>query len=139
VPGFAVFLEVGGAAAGAEWVEVESEAILDSASGNQVPDAVAPDEGGEEVDIGWSVGNEVRIAAPMTAHGEGSVAVEVGCLYLNAPDVTASVHHDVVMLAVAEWLGDGEPVAGGLEHEVQFGQVANVLGVSSRSSFAPGP
>lgn len=53
--------------------------------------------------------------------------VSAGGSYLDTPDAAASVDHDVVMLVVAKRLGHGQSMGGGLKHEVQFGEIANVI------------
>jgi len=131
MPGFAIFLEAGGGAAGAERVEIQCQAAADLFGRDQVPDSETADEGGEEVDVSGGVGCNVPIAAPVAANGEGMVAVKRGGLHLDAPDTGASVHHDIVVFVVTERLSDRESAAGGLQHEVHFGEVANVFCVVS--------
>jgi len=116
-------------------MESQGEAPPDGFDGNQVPDIVAADESGEEVDVGRRVGGEAFGGCPVAGNLEVSPVRIDGGLYLNAPDAVARVQHDVVVLVVAEGLGDGEASAGGLEHEVQFGQIAEVFcGVGPRAS-----
>ena len=129
MPGFAVLLEAAGAAARAEGVEVEGEATLDRRSRNDVPDPMAADEAGKEIDVVWRVGGDVPISAPMAAKGEGVLAVESGGLDLDTPDAGAGIDPDVVGFVVAEWLADGKTSSGGLQHEIEFGKIADVLGV----------
>jgi hypothetical protein len=139
VPGFAVLLEVvEGAAASAEGMEGQNEAAPDGSDGDQVPDAVGANEGGEEINVGRGVGSKPFVGRPVTGNLKVSTVGIDGALYLNAPYAAARVQHDVVMLVVTEGFGDAEASAGGLEHEVQFGQIADVFGVYSRRGFALG-
>ena len=136
VPGFAVLLEVvDGAAAGAEGMESQSEASPDGFDGNQVPDIVGANEGGEEINVGRGVGGKTLVASPMTGNLKVSAVGIDGGFNLDAPYAAARVHHDVVLFVVAEGLGDGETAAGGLEHEFHLGEIADVF----RSVFSRAP
>ena len=63
VPGFFVFFEFGSVAAAAldtEGMDVEQEASFNFGGGDQVPDVVLADEGGEEIDLIGSVGEQLE-------------------------------------------------------------------------------
>ncbi len=127
MPGFPVFLEAAGAAAGSARVKIEGQTALDGGGRNQVPDLVAADVAREEVDIGGCIGSEVLVTASMAVEAVGLIAV-MGCgLYLHPPDTGTGVDPDVVGFVIAEGLADGETAAGGLEHELEFGQIPNVF------------
>ena len=53
----------------------------------------------------------------------------LGTFDLDAPDAAAGVEDEVVTLAVAPGLGDGESQAGGFDYEGGFGELSGALGV----------
>lgn len=134
MPGFAILFELGCAAAGAQGIQVEGDTSSESANRDDVPDFARPDVGSEEIDTRWRVGVDVPVATvPEGAHLEESTAITAGALHLHAPDTRAGVDPDVVGLVVAKGLPDGKTAAGSLEHEVEFGEIANVFCAAAAS------
>lgn len=129
-PGFAVLLEAGLASADVAFgIEAQAGAGGEGVGGDYVPEIEGEDVGDEDVDVGGGV---VAFLLAVTVSGLDRVSVGVerlGALDLDAPGTRAGVEDEVVTLAVAPGLGDGESEAGGFDYEGGFGELSGALGV----------
>jgi hypothetical protein len=118
MPGFFVggvfgFIAVGG--------EEDIGLGVGGGEGEDVPDVGGDDVGGEEVDLGGSVGDAVVVEA--AAVGIFLAALE-GAFDLHAEEVAEMVDGEVVGSVVSPGLGEDEAEFGGAEHEAEFGPFA---------------
>ena len=132
VPGFAVFFEahLSGLA-----VRVEAEHGLRSADfyRDDVPDVEGDYVGGDEVDVALGVDGAAFAYGVGGAGFVGSGAEALGALDLDAVEFDfwpgAIVEDEVVALAVAEGLGDGEAALVAAVEESDFGMLSGAFGI----------
>ena len=125
VPGFAVLLEAGhAAAAGRE--DLDRSALAVGFDRNDVPDIVGNDVPDDEIYVAASISVLADIAA-----GVEAVSVDgagVGGLDLNAPAAACDIDDEVVAVALAPRLGHAEAERGGFVKKRRFGDFAATLG-----------
>jgi len=134
VPGFAVFFQ---AHLSRFAVGVEAEHGLRGADfyWDYVPDVERDYVGGYEVDVALGVDGAAFAYGVGGAGFVGSVADALGALDLDAKEfyfgLGAVVENEVVFLAVAEGLGDGEAALVAAVEESDFGMLSGAFGVGA--------
>ena len=93
-----------------------------------VPKVLSKDVCDEEVNIVLTIGLAARIFGLNHKVWSRGSHCQNG-LDLNAPKSLFGADNDVVAVALAPGLGNGESEVGGLAHESEFGEFASVLGV----------
>ena len=132
VPGFAIFFQ---AHLFRFAVGIEAEHGLGRADFDRddVPDVEGDDVGGDEIDVALGVDGATFADGVGGAGFVGVGAEAVGALDLDAEEVDLRlrtvVEDEVVALAIAPGLGDGEAALAGLVEECGFGTLSGALGV----------
>jgi hypothetical protein len=129
VPGFTVFF-VGTDFGLATRVDVEAHVRSEGLHGDDEPGVLGDDVGDEEIDFVGGVGSVAAVRAVDGIQHVGAVLEGAGGFDLYLPEVRCGVDDEVVMLAVAIGVGDGEAEAGGLVDESQFSKFAAALGIA---------
>ena len=134
MPGFAVFFQ---AHSSGFAVGVEAEHGRGGADfyGDDVPDVEGDDVGGDEVDVAFGVDGAAFADGVGGAGFIGAGAEALGALDLDAEELDAGsraiVEDEVVALAIAKGLGDGEAALVGAVEESDFGMFSGALGVGT--------
>ena len=125
VPGFAVLIE---SRALALRRNAHHFAMFDHHYGENIPSVFREDVSHQEIDFFSGIWNVAGACGPQSVVRPSRTFSPHG-FYLNAPKNFSQAHDDIIAIAIAPGLGNGEAEGSGPAHEGEFGEFAAMFAV----------